>query len=177
MAISNTESEYGWLAKAMHWIMAVLLIGLVAFGLYMSDMPRGDEKSALIRLHASAGVLAVLLLAVRFGWRMFNTAPRAFSENKTQARLAHIVHMGFYVFVATQVITGSMSLMTVGWDVPFFDLFSIPTPFERDIPRHQFWEGLHVASWYMLAVLFLLHIGGVVYHQIVKKRSVLKRML
>jgi len=175
--LRNTKASYGWPAKALHWVMALLIISMIAFGLFMSDLPRGPEKSTLIRLHASTGMLAMMLLIVRFGWKVRSVSPTPLSEIKWQVSLASLVHWAFYAVIAFQVVAGSMSLMTVGWDLPFFEIFSIATPFERDIERHHFWEELHIAGWYALAALFALHIGGVLYHQFISKKRALKRIL
>ena len=61
--------------------------------------------------------------------------------------------------------------------MPFFGLFSIPTPYARDMELHHFWEELHVTAWYVLAALFTLHITAVLFHQFVGKKQILKRML
>ncbi len=37
--IENTEDRYGAIAIALHWSMALLIIGLVALGLYMVTLP------------------------------------------------------------------------------------------------------------------------------------------
>ncbi len=177
MRLKNTLDSYGWGAKTLHWVMAFLLISMVAFGLFMSDLPRGEEKSALIRLHASTGMLAMMLLLVRFGWKLGNMSPAALSNVWWQVNLATLVHWFFYGVIAFQVVSGSMSLLTVGWDLPFYGLFSIPTPYARDMDLHHFWEELHVAGWYVLAALFVLHVTAVLYHQIIGKKKVLRRML
>ncbi len=177
MSFKNTEASYGWPVKSLHWFMALLIISMVALGLYMSGLPRGDEKSELIRLHASGGLLAFMLLLVRFGWKISSVAPKPVSSASWQKLLAGLVHWAFYGIVTFMVISGSLSLMTVGWDVPFFDLFSIPTPYERDMALHHYWEEWHVAAWYGLAALFVLHIGAVLFHQFIGKKQILKRML
>lgn len=177
MTFKNTEASYGWPAKSLHWIMALLIISMVALGLYMSGMPRGDEKSELIRLHASTGLLVFMLLLVRFGWKLVNSAPDHVSDIKWQKNLSRLVHWVFYGVIAFQVMSGSLSLMTVGWDVPFFGLFSIPTPYARDMELHHFWEDLHVMAWYGLAALFTLHIAAVLFHHFVSGKQILKRML
>lgn len=177
MALKNTEASYGWPAKTLHWGMALLIISLVALGLYMSGLPRGDAKSELIRLHASSGLLAFMLLTIRFGWKLSNKSPSPLSDIKWQVALSKLVHWAFYAVIAGQVVSGSLSLMTVGWDVPFFGLFSIPTPYERDMALHHYWEDWHVTAWYTLAVLFALHIGAVLFHQLIGKKQILKRML
>ena len=177
MTLKNTEASYGWPAKVLHWTMALLIIALVALGLYMSELPRGDAKSELIRLHASFGLLAFMLLFVRFGWKLANLSPEPQSEIKWQVILSKLVHWVFYGVIALQVVSGSLSLMTVGWDVPFFGLFEIRTAYERDIELHHYWEDWHLAAWYSLAVLFVLHLLAVLYHQFIGKKQILKRML
>lgn len=177
MSFKNSTDSYGLFAKTLHWAMALVLISMVAFGLFVTDMPRGDEKSVLIGLHASTGLLTMILLLVRFGWKLDNVSPASLSEIRWQAGLAAFVHWLFYGIIAFQIVSGSMSLLTVGWDLPFYGLFSIPTPYERDMQLHHFWEELHVAGWYALAVLFALHIGAVLYHQFISKKKALKRML
>lgn len=177
MALKNTEASYGWPAKVLHWAMAVLIISLVVLGLYMSELPRGDAKSDLIRLHASAGVLALILLLVRMGWKLANHTPQPISTVRWQVVLSKLVHWAFYVVIAFLVVSGSFSVMTVGWDVPFFALFEIPSVQERDIELHHYWEDWHLAAWYSLAALFTLHLVAVLYHQLVGKKQILKRML
>ncbi len=176
MALKNTADSYGWLAKVLHWGMAVMLVSLVAVGLYMSDMPRGDEKSAIIRLHASSGLLVIMLLAVRLVWKLMNNGPEPMESPPVQQWIARLTHWGLYAVIAFQVVSGSMSLMTVGWDLPFFGMFSIPTLYERDMDLHHLWEDLHVISWYTLAGLTLLHLCGALYHQFIKKTGIIARM-
>lgn len=177
MVLKNSQTSYGSMAKILHWVMALLLISMVAFGLYFSGLPRGDEKSALMQLHASTGLIALTLLLVRFGWKIMNKSPDPVSSIGWQVGLASLAHWAFYGVIAFQIVTGAMTLLTVGWDLPFYGLFSIPTPYERDMDLHHFWEELHESGWYALAGLFAVHIAAVVFHQVVGKKQVLKRML
>ncbi|HRE15910.1 MAG TPA: cytochrome b, partial [Rhodocyclaceae bacterium] len=40
----NRPSKYTTLAIALHWIMAIGILGTFAMGLYMSDLPLSPEK-------------------------------------------------------------------------------------------------------------------------------------
>ena len=54
----NSERRYGAVAIALHWLMALLLIGLVAMGLYMvslADAGYDAWKIRLILLHKELG--------------------------------------------------------------------------------------------------------------------------
>ena len=53
MALSNSSSQYGSLAKALHWLVAIGIFYLIYLGLEQADMERGDAKSAIRATHAS----------------------------------------------------------------------------------------------------------------------------
>ena len=40
-------THYTRTAKALHWLMAMLLIGLLALGFYMHDLPLSPEKMCI----------------------------------------------------------------------------------------------------------------------------------
>lgn len=75
----NSERHYGAVAIALHWLMALLLIGLVAMGLYMVSLPDAGYdawKIRLILLHKELGMLALVVAAPRLLWRFANALPR-----------------------------------------------------------------------------------------------------
>ena len=57
--------RYTGTAKTLHWLMAILLFGLLALGFYMHDLPLSPEKLQLYSWHKWAGVTAFLLVAFR----------------------------------------------------------------------------------------------------------------
>src|SRR5437773_7692135 len=62
--IGNTEKSYGAAAIAVHWLMAVILIALVAVGLYMVRLPDvgfDTTKIGLILYHKELGILVLAL--------------------------------------------------------------------------------------------------------------------
>src|SRR5690606_2614976 len=44
--LTNTTQSYGILARALHWLVALLILGAVALGLYANNMPTGSETEA-----------------------------------------------------------------------------------------------------------------------------------
>ena len=68
-------NQYTSTAKALHWLMAILLFGLLALGFYMHDLPLSPEKLQLYSWHKWAGVSAFLLVLVRLGWRVKHIPP------------------------------------------------------------------------------------------------------
>ena len=67
--------SYTKTAKALHWLMAALLFGLLGIGFYMHDLPLSPEKLQLYSWHKWAGVTIFLLSAARLLWRLAHPAP------------------------------------------------------------------------------------------------------
>ena len=44
---NNPAPSYTGVAKSLHWLMALLLLGLLALGFYMSDLPLSPRKLQL----------------------------------------------------------------------------------------------------------------------------------
>jgi len=41
MGLRNTATRWGWLAKLLHWVMALLIFGLLGVGTYMTSLDLG----------------------------------------------------------------------------------------------------------------------------------------
>lgn len=177
MALKNTTLEYGSVAKALHWLVAISLFALIYFGLQQSEMERGPERSEIRFLHASAALAVFLLMTIRLAWRLVNEVP-AHPDGSPgwQNAAAHIVHWGLYVTVFVQLAAGAMTVGTGGKPLPFFGLFSIPLPVAKSEEAHHFWEEVHESAWKIVAVLIVVHVLAALYHHFVARDDVLRRM-
>jgi hypothetical protein len=78
MKLSNTDQHYGTVAIALHWLIASLIVALVAMGIYMVRLPDvgfNSTKIILILVHKEIGVLVLALAAARLTWRLLNPLP------------------------------------------------------------------------------------------------------
>ena len=76
MAARNSVLRYGSVAMTFHWIIAILVIVNIGFGLYMGDLPRTDpNKFMIVQLHKSIGLTVLILSIARLGWRLMNPVP------------------------------------------------------------------------------------------------------
>ena len=175
MALKNTTESYGWLAKALHWLIALLLVGLVIAGLTFTGMERGPDRSELAGLHKSIALLTLLLLTVRLVWKFMNPRPaHPPGLSAVQRAAAPIAHGLLYAAVYFQLTVG---ILVAGQrPIAFFGLFEIPPLLEENEAQHEFFEELHELGWIVLAVLVGVHILAALYHHIILKNDVLRRM-
>ncbi len=177
MALRNTTSEFGALAKSLHWLVAAGILALLVLGLLQADLARGPEKSEIRFIHGSIALAVFFLMTIRIVWRFMNEVPGHPDGTPAWQRLtATVVHWGLYAAVFVQLISGGMTVATGGRALPFFGLFSIPLPVAEDQDNHHFWEEIHEFAWRIVALLVIVHIVAAIYNHFVAKNDVLRRM-
>src|SRR2546430_6781695 len=135
--------------------MAILLITLVAMGLYMTRLPDvgyDQVKIRLITYHKELGIVALWLAMLRFAWRFGNELPslvRGMPEWQMVA--ARFVHLCFYALMFALPMTGWLMSSAAGFPVPFFRLFFLPGLI--DFNEHHFEVLLRVHHWLGYALI------------------------
>lgn len=175
MAMRNTKESYGWLAKLLHWVFALMLVGLVYAGLTFNGMERGPDRSELAALHKSVALLALVLMTVRLVWKFMNPRPAApVATPGWQNTAATLTHWALYAAVYVQLTAGILA--SGERPIGFFGLFEIPPLLEQNEERHELFEDIHGWGWKILAGLVTLHVLAALYHHFKLKDDVLRRM-
>lgn len=177
MALRNTQFEYGSVAKWLHWLVALGIFALIVLGLLQSDMDSGPQRAGIRELHGSIALLVLALMIVRLAWRWTNETPaHPVGIPGWQRASAMLVHGAIYIAVFVQLVSGALAVATGGKPLAFFGLFSIPLPIAKSRDGHEFWEEIHEAGWIAIALLVAVHVLAALYHHLILKNDVLKRM-
>src|SRR3954469_23848824 len=75
MSEIRLPSRYSPAQKWLHWSMAVLILGMIAIGLTMTNLGDGPLKDRLYELHKSIGLTVLALALVRIAVRRRRGAP------------------------------------------------------------------------------------------------------
>ena len=177
MGLKNTAVEYGTMAKALHWLVAIGLFALIYLGLEQAGMERGDEKNRIRFIHASIASITLILMTVRIVWRFMNEVP-AHPDGMPgwQRMISSIVHWGLYITVFAQLIAGAIMNGTAGRGIPVFGFFTIPVLVTENHDAHEWWEEVHEFAWKPVAALIILHVLGALYNHFIVKNDVVRRM-
>ena len=177
MKINNSILEYGVVAKALHWLVAIGLFALIYLGLEQAGLERGAEKAEIRFIHGSIAMAVFFLMTVRIVWRLVNDAPAHPQGMQAWQRIsASVVHWGLYAAVFTQLVSGGMVVATGGKPLPFFGLFSVPLPVAENRENHELWEEVHEFVWIVVAALIAIHVLGALFNHFIAKNDVLRRM-
>lgn len=195
--MTRTE-RYTTVAVALHWLIALLVLGMVPAGWWMSDAIKNPETQMqafqVFQLHKSMGFTILALTVARLVWRLMHPAPPLPAGMAGWQRLgAHLTHWGFYALLILIPLSGWVYVST-GWSaelarpvpVPtlWFGLFEIPhlpfiagQPQEARVAISEASMSAHSALVWGGIVLFVLHVGAALKHHVMDGDGVLARMI
>lgn len=177
MLFKNTEEKYGVVHKAIHWIMALIIIGLICVGLYMEGMTDSAEKWQLYGLHKSFGIMIVGFLVLRILWKLFNKSPKLPADMSFMEKAgAHAGHLALYIMMISMAVGGWVMSSAGGYSVAFFGI-PVPAIVDKNPELGQLAHSIHVNGAWVLIALIVLHVAAALYHHFVRKDDVLKRMM
>ncbi|MGF1562765.1 MAG: cytochrome b [Geminicoccaceae bacterium] len=180
MALRNDLQQWGWPAKWLHWLVALIIAGMIPVGFYMVDLPNGTDKFELYQLHKSFGFVVFCFVVVRLTWRAMNPVPALPEHLKTwEVRAAKFTHVGLYVLLFAMPITGWLMASAAPLGIPtmVFGLFALPSVVPPSEALYNALSTLHGTLALILLAIVALHIAGALKHHLVYRDTVLRRML
>ena len=172
------SAHYTATAKLIHWLMAALLFGLLALGVYMTELPLSPQKLQLYSWHKWAGVTAFLLLLLRLLWRLKNQPPPLpESMSKTMQWVAHAGHFALYALMVAIPLSGWLMSSAKGFQTVYFGVLPIPDLLAKDKALGDLLQTVHLALNFTLIAVLVGHVGAALKHHFLNKDDVLTRML
>ncbi|WP_372869801.1 cytochrome b [Shewanella sp.] len=172
----NRSSGYGWFAIGIHWLMAMLILGLFALGLWMVELTYYSPwyKTAPF-WHKGLGVLMFLLLLLRLAVRVKSTSPKALGSALEQMA-AKFTHLLLYLLPLALVFSGYLISTADGRPLDVFGLVSVPAlvTFEG---QEDIAGDVHALLAWSLIGLVALHALAALKHHLIDKDTTLLRIL
>lgn len=185
--IESRTTKYPLSIRILHWLRAVLIMGMIASGWYMTRLPESDidVASFLYPNHKQFGLLvwllALLHLALR--WRYKASMPHTPEAlTRWERYLSHVTHRLIILLTLLVPLLGySMSSSFTQSDgVPFFFISHIPEILPKNDAAFVVFQTLHRYCAYVLLACILLHVAGALKHRLQHRggeTDVLPRML
>jgi cytochrome b561/polyisoprenoid-binding protein YceI len=180
------QQRYTAVAIALHWIIAVLIIGMLVFGFILDGMDYGpgSPKMALVQIHKSIGITILLLSVARLIWRLMNPPPPEPPMPQWQKLLATTVHVFLYVLIIAMPLSGwIMASASIAHDTRFFGTLEVSLPGFSGMPTDDrnaiddLFHNVHFQLAWVIIVLLGLHLAGALKHQFIDKDGLIARML
>jgi cytochrome b561 len=171
--------RYSASAKFMHWLVAAAVIALLAIGPVMKRLlPEGSLRDNLYNFHEALGALVLIVMVVRLLRRMAFGAPAPDAAMPPIEQRASLwAQYALYVLLFVTTLLGWAGTNAYGDPVSVFGVFDFPAIVGKDRALSDRIFVWHLICGVVIAAIVALHVAGALYHWLVKRDSVLQRML
>ncbi len=179
MALKSNDARWGAGAQFLHWLMALLIIGLSAVGWRMTALPNSPDKIKIYAFHKSVGLTLLVLVVLRLIWRVIDRRPSdPAAMPPWQVNAARFVHALLYVVMLAMPLSGWLFNSAANFPLQWFGLFSVPSlTHGADLALKGFARAAHYWFFWVLAAAFTAHVAAALKHHFVDRDEVLVRML
>ena len=172
--------KYPVLMRAIHWLMAIGFLGLIASGWYMAGLEKSvSYKYDIYYWHKSFGTLALFAIALRILVRLASSVPplpEALPGH--EKKLAHLAHFLLYAMMIAVPLSGFLMSDYGGRAIELFNWATFEFLEDNKELAGTFWE-IHTTIPYIFLGIIVVHILGALKHRFFDEpeNDVLKRML
>ena len=188
MSARSTTETWGSVTRNLHWVSAIVVLGLLGHGWWMTHLAPREGRLWHYAMHGLIAVYFALLLALRIVWRLGEATPHQPAGTPGwQKWAAHGAHILLYALLIGMTISGYLlwssfparfdPVRGVAFDYTLFGLFKLPAvhaALNRDVTKY--WENLHELISHVMQALVVVHIAAALWHQFVKRDTILSRM-
>jgi len=193
------KDRYTKTAVILHWLIAIGILGMFAFGWFMTDLPREGAKQSsydlfnwgiytwelakeqsprtfYYNLHKSIGVTLLALIAFRIFWRIAHKPPAPLASYKAwERKLSTGAHHLLYLLMVLIPLSGLIMSISSKYGVKWFGIKLFSGLDDKGL-REIFYEAHEITGILLLAIL-VLHIIGALKHKFIDKDDTMKRMM
>ena len=165
--------------RVIHWTVALLVTCQLAIALVLGQLRSLEYGQWVLSLHRQLGLVILMLAVTRLviGSRPQEGVAGQQGLPAWQTRAATIVHRLFFVVLIVQPLVGMGVAWARGDTIGLLGLINIAAPWDiSDVARERL-TTLHTGVAMLLFGLCAVHVGAVVFNSVVRRVSVIDRML
>ncbi|ELR67159.1 Cytochrome B561 [Photobacterium marinum] len=175
--MKNAPETYDWLSITLHWLSAVVVIGLFAVGLWMVDLNYYSQwYKPAPHWHKSVGLCLAAATVLRLGWKLVKGHPKIEGARweKVGAKFAHGL---IYLMLFGMFVSGYLISTADGRAIDVFNWFSVPALGELFPNQADIAGEIHYYLAFALIGLAVVHALAALKHHFINKDNTLKKML
>ncbi|WP_339545200.1 cytochrome b [Pseudomonas sp. RA_35y_Pfl2_P32] len=175
--MSAQPNHFAPLARLLHWLMALLVIGMLFIGAGMVASV-SERHEWLIHLHKPLGVAILLLVIVRLVVRFSTRQPPLPADLPGwQVLAAKASHGLLYALMLVLPLLGWAMISAAGDPVTLGIGVQLPALLPADAALFAFLRRAHGYLAYLLFLTVLLHLAAALFHGWIRRDGVLQSML
>ena len=171
--------RYSPTARILHWLTVLLVAVMLGLGFaIVYVVPEHSPWShRLFNTHESLGLVVLAVMILRLLYRFADPPPPLpDAVPRVYHRAGHANHVLLYTLLIAQPVIGLIGDNASGFQLNWFDIAPLPMVIGKHDALAQVMAAAH---WYVgmaITLLVCAHIGGALFHAVVRRDGVLQRM-
>ncbi|WP_394241534.1 cytochrome b [Vibrio astriarenae] len=169
--------QYNMVSRLLHWVSAVVIIGMFAAGLWMVDLSYYSEwYRTAPHWHKSVGTLLISATVLRFVWNKLVKTPEIDGTPMIKAA-AHLGHLALYALIVVIGVSGYLISTEDGRGIDVFNWFTVPALGQLFEGQADIAGEIHFYAAWTLIILAAGHALAAIKHHVVDKDDTLRKMI
>jgi cytochrome b561 len=168
-------TQFAILSRILHWLMAAMLLAMLFIGVAMVSS-LGDYH-LLVSIHRPLGILILIFAVVRIINRMFTTLPPfPPTMSALERKIATASEKLLYGLMLALPLVGWGMLSAGHYPIVMFGPMHLPPILPANPALSAGLRKTHTVLAYLLFAAFLGHLSAVLFHTLIIRDGLLRRM-
>src|SRR5438105_4531437 len=169
------QRQFTALSRLLHWIMAAMVLTMLCIGVAM--VVSLGSYHVLVSIHRPLGIAILILVIVRFVNRLVNQPPRLPATISPAERLAITAsEFTLYGLMFLMPLIGWGMLSAARYPIVLFGSVQLPYILPHNVMLYAVLRQAHTILGYLFFLTFLAHFGAILFHTLIVRDGILKRM-
>jgi cytochrome b561 len=175
MTMPTERRQFNPFARLLHWTMAAMILAMLCIGLSM--VASLANYHALLSIHRPLGIAILFLVVVRFVNRKLSSLPPfPATMSPAERRAATASEYVLYGLMFVMPLVGWGMLSAARYPIVLFGAMRLPFILPHDAMLYAVLRKAHTILAWLFIVMFLAHFGAILFHTLIVRDGILKRM-
>jgi cytochrome b561 len=174
--MSTERRQFTLFTRLLHWTMAAMVLTMLGVGVAM--VASLADYHVLISIHRPLGIAILVLVVVRFVNRQLSTLP-PFPDTMSPAerRVAWASELLMYGLMFVLPLVGWGMLSAARYPIVLYGPLHLPPILPHNIVLYWVLRQAHTILAYLFILTFLAHFGAILFHTLIVRDGILRRMV
>jgi cytochrome b561 len=175
MKMSAERRQFAAFSRLLHWTMAGMVLTMLCVGLAM--VTSLADYHVLVSIHRPLGAAILALVVVRFVNRQLSPLPPfPATMSAAERRVARASELLMYGLMFALPVVGWGMLSAARYPIVLYGSLHLPFILPHDIRLYSVLRTAHTVLAYLFILTFLAHFAAILFHTLIVRDGILKRM-
>jgi cytochrome b561 len=171
----NSAGQFAWSSRLLHWLMAAAVLAMLVIGVAM--VASLTDYHRLVSIHRPLGIAILVLVIIRFANRQWKPPPPFLATMSPLERwVATWSERVMYALMFALPLVGWGMLSAARYPIVLCGAVHLPPILPHSTQLYSVLRKSHTVLAYLLFVTFMAHLSAVLFHTVVLRDGLLRRM-